>query len=367
MAQAVIPKSPSRPAIGGWQGRVKMFGGLPVALTASGRTATLGGLRALGLPAGATVLMPAWHCGSEVDAVLAAGGRPVLYRLERDMQADLDHLSKLMTTHAPWAIYVTHYFGHAQSVRRIRALCERHGARLIEDLALGLLSQDRSGAPLGGVGDMTVFSLVKTLCVPDGGALWLRDPSLRRAFPAPGIMRDLRSLARQFKRRRHRTGPLKDRFAGTPMAALDRWNDSAGIDPASPLQAATRPTRALLSVMDCATILAAHRRSYAALWEAFSEHPTARPVLPPLPDGACPAYFPLWVEDPDRASAALARAGVESVRFWRRFHPWVDLSCHPEIRSLKRRTLRLPVHPGVDAEAIRRITDALRPAILTRP
>ena len=357
MAPSIVSKSARRPVFGGG-GRWQAFGGRPVRLTANGRVAIVGGLRALGLPKGASILMPAWHCGSEVDAVIAAGGRPVLYRQGADMTPDMDDLERKAQEHAPWGIYVIHYFGYPQPVAQIGAIADDHGARLIEDVALGLLSNTPSGEPLGSAGQMTVYSLVKTLPVPDGGALWLRNPAAHSRFRWPGPHRELRGLAAMAKWHLRRNGPLSDRFAGVSEQELDRWCADAGIDPLRPLGTACFVTKALLAAMDFDAVREKHRRNYQALWEELSDRTGVRAVLGRLPQGACPAYFPLWVEDPDRASAALAASGVESVRFLRRFHHAVDLADFPDIIDLKRRTIRLPIHPEVGEEAVRRIVAA---------
>ncbi|MEX0301821.1 MAG: hypothetical protein AB3N24_05310, partial [Leisingera sp.] len=64
------------------------FGHANTHLTRNGRFAIREGLRALGLAEGARVLLPAWHCGSEAGAVLAAGRPVALYRLRPGLSAD---------------------------------------------------------------------------------------------------------------------------------------------------------------------------------------------------------------------------------------------------------------------------------------
>lgn len=360
----MIGKTPSfgRPRLGAY----RPFPFNPAAagrLTWNGRTAIREGLRAIGLPAGGRVLVPAWHCGSEVDAILAAGGRPVPYRLDSNLSADPAHLAALLAADGAFAIYAIHYFGHPQPVETLQHLARDHGAVLIEDLALGLYSTDAGGTPLGQAGAMSVFSLVKTLPVPDGGALWLRDPAARAALPdfvPPPMRRTAAGLASLVRRGRRRKS-LVDRFADTDPAALDAWDPSAGIAPGVPPRRASVATALLLRLTDHAGVAAAHRRAWHALEAVVPATPAIHPLMPTLPPGACPAYFPLFAADPTAATAALAAAGVESVRFWRRFHPDIDLAPFPEIVAVKRHVLRLPVHPAVDAEAVRRIAAALAP------
>ncbi|MFY0311271.1 DegT/DnrJ/EryC1/StrS family aminotransferase [Leisingera sp. D0M16] len=329
-------------------------------LTRSGRFAIREGLRVLGLPQGAKVLLPAWHCGSEADAVLAAGLRTGLYRLQADLSADLEDLRRQLQQGGTAAVYAIHYFGYPQPVEAVRALAEEFGAVLIEDLALGLFSCGPDGTPLGQKGDMSVFSLVKTLPLPDGGALWLRQArpgALARLSPAP-----LRPVLAGFKgvlRRSVSAPPPVRAAAEAAPAQLEAWHPRAGIDPADMAGRIPLLTRLLLRLTDAGATRAAHRANYKALQEGVPRRAGMRPLLPDLPEGACPAFFPLFTPQADRVHAALQAAGIQSVRFWRQFHPAVDLSGHPEAQALKRSVLRLPVHPGLRPSDAARICEAL--------
>ena len=341
--------------------KTPLFPGTKAVLTTNGRTAISLGLKTLSMPAGAVVLMPDWHCGSEIDAVISAGGRPVLYPLDQALNADLDALSALVQQHQPWAIYCIHYFGYPQPLSELAGLAKRHGAVLIEDLALGLLSQGGT-SPIGRTGDMTIYSLVKTLAVPDGGALWLRDKPVANRLKAQSVLSSLRGARRMVRRLKPVRGMLTDKFATTPEAALDAWDQRAGFTKGRPLLAASGLSATLCTHMPLADIRAAHRQNYQKLWLALvaaDAAPRARPLLPELPLEACPAYFPALVSDPADATAALAAAGIESVLFWRRFLPDFGPEIGDRPVHLKRHVLRLPIHPAIDASALSRMVAAL--------
>lgn len=341
--------------------KTPLFAARDTVLTANGRTAISLGLRTRAMPQGAVVLMPDWHCGSEIDAVISAGGRPVLYPLDDALNADLDALAALVQEHQPWAIYCIHYFGYPQPLAELADLAARHGAILIEDLALGLLSQGGS-SPIGRTGDMTIYSLVKTLAVPDGGALWLKNTPVSSRLKAQSILSNVKGARRMLRRLKPVRGTLTDKFAAAPEAALDVWDDRAGFAKGTPLLAASGLSAALSARMPLSDIRTAHRRNYQTLWQdltaADAPH-LARPLLPALPPEACPAYFPALVSDPKAATAALAAEGIESVRFWRRFHPVFGPEIGDKPAQLKRHVLRLPIHPGVNASALSRMVDAL--------
>ena len=282
----------------------------------------------------------------------------MLYRLNRELRADPEEIERLCQSHHAEAIYLIHYFGYPQPLQSIQAVARKHGARVIEDLALGLYSTGADGAALGSTSDMAVFSLVKSLAVPDGGALWLRDPPrnpLPTMTPPPlrQTMARLKSLAWNRKR-----GVARDALAGQSEACRDAWDDHAGFRAAMGAQAASWPTQVLLRLTGHAALAQARRGSYRQLHAAVPHTERLRPLLPAPPDGACPAFFPLWVQDADAVAAALVEAGIEPVRFWRRMHPAFDLLDFPEIRALKRQVIRLPIHRLVDADAIARISAA---------
>ena len=101
------------------------------------------------------VLVPDYHSGNEVSAIRAAGAAIVYYPILRNLEPDLEALSRLAKLN-PRAIYVIHYLGWPQPMREIEALCRRGGSLLIEDCALALLSEDER-RPLGALGAYSVF------------------------------------------------------------------------------------------------------------------------------------------------------------------------------------------------------------------
>ena len=60
--------------------------------THRGRTAVALACHMLGLGAGHEVLVPSYHCGTELDALLHAGVTPVAYRVTRHCEIDLEDL-----------------------------------------------------------------------------------------------------------------------------------------------------------------------------------------------------------------------------------------------------------------------------------
>ena len=99
--------------------------------------------RALRLKPGETVLAPDYYSGNEIAAIRAAGATVVHYPIRRNLEPDLEALSRLARQHGARVIYVIHYLGWPQPIAEIEALCLKNGSILIEDCALSLLSEKR--------------------------------------------------------------------------------------------------------------------------------------------------------------------------------------------------------------------------------
>lgn len=141
-------------------------------------------LTAVLTPAARGVLLPAYvgwspREGSGVlDPVLAAGAEPRFHALRDDLTVDLDDMERRLVEGGVAVVVIIHYFGRTDpSLAAARALADRHGALLVEDLAHGFFSA-RSGGEAGRHGHAATFSLHKMLPVPEGGMVTYRDPSI---------------------------------------------------------------------------------------------------------------------------------------------------------------------------------------------
>jgi dTDP-4-amino-4,6-dideoxygalactose transaminase len=131
-------------------------------LTHLGRGAAWLALEALGLGRGSRVAMPAYHCGSEVEAAHLRGCEVVFYRVDGQLRVDEDNMARVASECD--ALYLISDFGFAMPE-------PPPGVPVIEDAAHGLFSLDPAGRPLGARGDAAVFCPRKSLGVPDGGAV----------------------------------------------------------------------------------------------------------------------------------------------------------------------------------------------------
>ncbi|GAC1550507.1 MAG: hypothetical protein NVS2B9_16730 [Myxococcales bacterium] len=321
---------------------------------------------------GKEVLFPAYHHGVELETLLAAGVKPVFFRVDAQMQCDFADAKKKLSARTA-AVYLIHYAGFPQDLDAARGLADAAGVPLIEDCALSLLS--RAGhVPLGSTGDVGVFCLYKTLPVPNGGALLARGRLRARLdeLPEPAsppiastashligsLLGNLELRAgpwgqrlRQAMREAGRWAVHRGRIprVSTGTQHFDRRDVRLGMSAAS---------HVILRNQDYPAIVEARRRNYFLLYAALRG--VAPPVTGELATGVCPLFYPVRVKDKDGVMGALLSRGVETVDFWRLRHPAVAAGEFPEVEGLRAEVLELPVHQDLSPADTEHVAASLR-------
>jgi dTDP-4-amino-4,6-dideoxygalactose transaminase len=333
--------------------------------TFSGRVALYHGLPSLQLPARSTILVPAYHQGVEIDALLAAGYRLRYYRLNERLAIDLADVERRLDETVS-TLYVIHYFGFAQPLALIRGFCEAHRLRLIEDCALSLFSRE-NGTWLGSVGDLALFSVYKTLPLPHGGFLVTKQPHppvrLRRAPWRSTFAQTLDLI--QHGMRRGGWAQLESRVRGSAswIARRMRWSPNQTIgsggarwDARLLEYGASSWMVWLMRLFDPEQVVARRRTNFLRLVSRLLGHLSV--PFCELPLGICPLFLPVLVPDKVRFQQALADLGVQSVNLWDVSHPTCPPELAEEVSGWRRHCLELPIHQELSAADIDRIADA---------
>lgn len=323
------------------------FSAPAVSWTHLGRSALQLAARVLRLE-GREVLVPAYHHGVEVDALLAAGAHPAFYPVGPRWTVDLEELERRIGPRTG-GLVLTHFAGFPGPVRQLRALADRHGLMLIEDCAQALLSVDGE-FPLGTTGDAAVFSLRKTLPVPHGGALVFNGlrgyqlPALGRPPTGP-TLRGLwtRFLLRSEFRLPNQGGALRRMGLWFSRHVELRHRKADGRRGRDPLGLGASPLiERIARAHDLAQVVERRRRNFFHLLGALRA--AAPPLVSELPPGVCPLFYPLWVPDKDEVLARLRADNVEASDGWRSFHPRCDGGEFPDAARLREHVLELPCH-----------------------
>ncbi|MBN2562053.1 MAG: DegT/DnrJ/EryC1/StrS family aminotransferase [Phycisphaerae bacterium] len=147
---------------------------------ASGCSALLCAIKALGIGPGDEVITPANTYIATVLAISAAGATPVLVDCLEDTY-ELDPAAvRAAVTKKTKAVIPVHLYGQAADMDAILALAREHGLKVIEDAAQAH-GATYKGKPCGSLGDVGCFSFYpgKNLgAYGDGGAITTNDPAV---------------------------------------------------------------------------------------------------------------------------------------------------------------------------------------------
>ena len=135
-------------------------------------------LRALDLPHGAKVLIPAFTFAAVPSAVVHADCTPVLVEVGRNYRIDLADFEAKFTDDIA-AVLISHMRGHTSDMDAIMALADARGVPVIEDAAhsLGTLWNGRKIGTIGKVGCFS-FQSYKLVNAGEGGILITDDADL---------------------------------------------------------------------------------------------------------------------------------------------------------------------------------------------
>lgn len=329
-------------------------------LFSRGRHAIWHGVRALDLPADAVVLVPAYHCGSEIEALIRAGVECRFYEGSPSLEPDEDELAELLDERVA-ALYLIHYLGFPQNVTRWRRWCDAHSVRLIEDVAQGWFATS-DGQPVGSLADVSIFTFYKTLGLPDGSALLIRDgvkESAQRGALGLG-MAGVRH-AEWLLARSALLADVEDRV----RARMGRRGEadaapSVGVGTDFDVPPA-RTTRFLLPRLTDPTIVERRRQNYARLLMELRDV-VPRPFAE-LPAGACPWAFMVETEDRPALMKRLLAHRIRSMDFWHTPHPSLPAHRFPQASALRARLVGIPVHHELRERDLARLGPAVRDAL----
>ena len=349
-----------------------------VLLVYRGRAAVWWAAKLLGLGEGDEVLVPAYHCGSEVDPLVRFGLSVRTYDVGLDLSAGIQSVA-VAATKRTRAVYVIHHFGIARPLRALARWCHERSLLLIEDCALALFAQSEDGS-VGSAGDASIYSFRKTLPVPDGGALVLRDAQKIKDVslaqpPARRVCFELGKLFGRWVRSQMPTSldswigrptahdgdtPAGSRGERLPLAEDDRF------DTATAEWAMSRVSRRISAAADPMAVKSRRRENFQFLLETLGTTSGVRPVIADLPDGACPVVFPVECDRRNALYRYLIERKIAAIPWWAGFHEAIEWDACPVAQRLKQSVVALPVHQGLGHRHMAYIAECIRDFAETR-
>ena len=352
----------------------------------SARYAIWAGIKALGITPEQNILMPAYNCGTEIDPVLDLNIQIKYYRIKRNMTIDIEYLKKQIDSKTA-AIFVIHYMGFPQPLEKVKEICDTNGLFLIEDCAHAFLSANGSGN-LGTYGDMSVFSIRKTLPIPNGGALVFNNDNFKfeEKLKKGGSFSTFFTAIELLKNKTPQNDPgLRDKLAdmtfrtlafmnyifrlklrvfkklspykGLALVHINYWCREFNRELAKWKISAF--SERIMSNTDYQKIKEKRRDNFEYLLKKLPQKQDVEVVYKTLPEGVCPLFFPLIVKDRQHYYQKLRERDITAFQYWQQKHEAVPWDKFPDAVFLKQHVLGLPVHQDISFDHLDRIIEAL--------
>jgi len=308
-----------------------------------GRHALAEALKLIGVGIGDKVLLPSFICRDLLSSINAVDAVPDYYPVDERLCLSVS------STRLPYAkaIIVVNYFGFPQDLKPFRDYCGRTGAILIEDNAHGLFSRDETGQLLGTRGDIGIFSLRKTVLMPDGAALVINNEHIRcELAPQIEFSRAPEPVSLQVKRLLMNLKPFIGAAPLMALTALTRrmrmLTTGHEILPSPPdaersLPGNPNPCGHLLNYL--AEVIVdkeiERRRSKYREVHAILDDLTCCPVFPALLDKTVPYGYPFYCTDNEVAKVRkiLKKHALECFR-WPELPDTVKLSAPEHYKTI---------------------------------
>ncbi|WP_151448107.1 dTDP-4-amino-4,6-dideoxygalactose transaminase [Lacisediminimonas profundi] len=309
----------------------------------------------LDIQPGDEVIMPSFTFVSTANAFVLRGGVPVFVDI-RDDTLNLDErLIEAAITSRTKAIVPVHYAGVACEMDAIMDIARRHGLKVVEDAAQGVMARYK-GRALGSIGDLGAYSFheTKNVISGEGGALLVNDPAF--AMRAEIIREKGTDRSRFFRGEvdKYTWQEVGSSFLPGELIAAFLW---AQLEDAEPITS---------------NRLASWSRYHAALAPLESKGLLRRPVVPEGCEHNAHMYYVLLAPGIDRQAvlSALKREDIHSVFHYVPLHSSPAGQRYGRIHGSMRvtdmqseRLVRLPLWVGLTQAQQDRVVDALSRAL----
>lgn len=250
---------------------------------------------------GDEILYPEYICDVTLVPCQKMGITTRFYPVDERLNPDFVETKKLITQKTK-AFLSVNYFGFPQPFEEIRKFCKENDLIFIEDNAHGFLSR-KHDLLLGSFGDISVFSVRKTLETFNGAALVINNQELQTLSAKnlntsfeKGLLkeRDFVKRLKVLKWYMERTigKKLFKRKFSVPRHGSTQDEDLPYLIDDSSLKK--------INTTNPADEIERRREKYLK-WLAFSkDHGDLSPLFPTLPDGVCPLATPFVTHNRDK-------------------------------------------------------------------
>jgi dTDP-4-amino-4,6-dideoxygalactose transaminase len=297
-------------------------------------------LQSAGLEPQAGVVVPAHTFAATFEAVVQAGGVPVVVDIaEADYNLDASHTRRAAESTGATHILPVHLYGQMANMKDISEVADELGLQLVED-ACQAHGASRDGLRCGKASRVAAFSFYpsKNLgAMGDAGALVTDDEDLAAHSRALRSHGEQRKYEHKYVGYTARLDTIQAIVLLEKLPLLDEWNEQ-------------------------------RRRAAAFYANALSGLDGLR--LPPIPEGSEPVWhlFVVRTTEPQALAAFLAERGIHTARHYPE-PPHLAPAFRslgfaqgdfPVAEALARECLSLPIYPGITDEQLERVCDSVR-------
>jgi len=322
---------------------------------ASGSAALRVALAALGLKRGDEVITQSFTFVATIEAILEAGGVPILAEVDKSLNLDPQDLEKKITEKTR-VIMPVHMLGVPARMDEIMAIARKKNIAVLEDScqACGSSYRGRKTGTIGAIGAYS-FDYVKTLTTGEGGMLATNDKRLY-------------DLARYYHDHGHEHNP-----------EVPRGEDSHSMTGFSYRMTEIQGAMGKVQLQRLDFVLAEQRKNKARIKKVVAEIPGIEFRDQPDPEGDGGDTLAFFLPDAKTAkefNAVLAQEKVDTkilpsamnwhfVANWNhiiQFCPPYRTDAWPQSEKLLKRAIALPISVVMSEEQISRVEAAVRKA-----
>ena len=303
-----------------------------------GRHALFEALQMIGCTNGDKILLPAFICRDLLSAINTTGAIPIYYDVDRRLQlADSPDLLP-----SGKAILAVNYFGFPQNIDPFDRYCKRTGAVMIENNAHGFLSRDKNGQALGTRGEIGIFSIRKTLALPNGAAMVINAPERHYPLnPQKTPSRTEISLSFAMKCILKKLKPFIDLKMIRLFTSIARMARKIVTGHQISLSAPDAEFRLPENAVPCQALLPSlaridenhelfRRRELYLILDSIISRVGYEPVFPSLPNNVVPYAYPFYSQE---NKIGIARETLKKINL--DCFPWPDLPDEMRQRSFE--------------------------------
>ena len=332
-----------------------------------GRIALWYALKILNASTTANILVPSYICTSAVEPLLDYGVYVKYYRILRTLSPDIEDILDKINGNTK-ALLIVHYFGFPQPVEQLYKICKAKNIFLIEDCAHAFLSK-KGNRFLGTFGDLSIFSLRKTLPIPNGAALLINNHSIANSQTGLSVQENERitkaTIGLLLRNIETRSGISLDpirKLKGILYAAFADDSDIGTQAKISYKINMSKLSQRILRNLYFDKIVQKRRLNYQFLSTRIKEIDLIKLVFNKLPKGVCPQILPILVPNRNYILSEMENNGIPAY-YWPDLPKAISKTEFSNTIYLAEHLLALPVHQNITrkhlAKTVRLLTNLL--------